>query len=371
MTPQNFINTDVNILGVFDLILYDHNFELLYEKLNSLKKDYFDPADKIIILHTDTEYFYQGNRLGFTLHNLLTCWRDLDIPFHVMVIYANQSTLELAVEPFIVDQRDRPVIIPVVVNKDSWHEITSIPPFEIYKNIQQNAFCLMGAERQHRIKFFQYLSKHNLFDHIKVNYKSNIYQDSEKLKFDQQQKNKLYFTDKLSNLIQTYPHRINETCFSQSCYKDIVDLNLFGTYPRQDLQGQVNDFYNNFFLEVVLETVFDYPHVFVSEKTLKPLLFKTPFVLFGATGTLEYLKKNGFKTFDNFWDESYDLETDPHLRFLKCCKLVHDIVIKPTNELKTMYQEMSTILEHNHNRLLEYVETVYKPLYNKIGYDSL
>lgn len=367
MNPQDFINSTINILGIFDLLDYDHNFGLLYENLKSLKQDHFSPSDKIIILHNDTEYFYQNNKLGFTLHNLLTCWRDLDIPYHVMVILANHSDLESSIKPFIVDTHDQPVIIPTVVNNMSWQAVSVIPPFKISKHIQHKMFCLMGSERQHRIKFFQYLSKHNLFDHIKVNFKSNSYQNSKKFKSDEQQKNKTYFTDKLSNLIQTYPHRINETCFLQSCYKDIVDLNLFDTYSRQDLTGKIDNFYNDFFLEVVLETVFDYPHVFISEKTLKPLLFKTPFILFGASGTLDYLKKHGFKTFDNFWDESYDSETDPHLRFLKCCELVRKIVSKPTTELEIMYQAMLPILEHNQNRLLEYVETIFKPLYNKIG----
>lgn len=367
MTPSEFINTDINIIGVFNLLDYDYNFEPLYEQLKALKKDYYAPTDKIIILHNDTEYFYHGNKLGFTIHNLLTCWRDLDIPYHVMVIYANYSDLDSAVEPFIVDQHDRPLIIPTVVNNYSWKGVLNVPSFEVTKKISHNAFCLLGVERQHRSKFFQYLMKNNLFDYIKVNYKSSFYQTSKKAINDNKQKNLVYQTDKVSNLIYTFPHRINETYFSQSLYSDIIDLNLFTPYPRQDLDGEVNNFYNDFFLEVVLETVFDYPHVFVSEKTLKPLLFKTPFVLFGSAGTLEYLKKNGFKTFNNFWDESYDLELDPHLRFLKCCKLTHSLITKSNTEINAMYKEMLPILEHNHNQLLKYVETIYKPLYNKIN----
>lgn len=367
MTPHNYINSNINVIAVFDLVDYDYNFGLFYEHLKILKRDHFGPLDKIVILHNDTEYFYQRNNIGFTLYNVLTCWKDLDIPYHVMVIYSNHSNLESSIEPFIVHQKDRPVVIPTVVNNRSWNGILDVPTFEISKKIKHSAFCLLGAERQHRIKFFQYLLKYNLFDYIKVNYKSNFYQSSKKSIDDNKKKNVVHQTDKISNLIYTFPHRINETCFSQSRYSDIVDLNLFTPCPRHDLTGEVSDFYNDFFLEVVSETVFDYPHVFVSEKTLKPLLFKTPFIVFGAQGTLEYLKKNGFKTFDNFWDESYDSESDPHLRFLKCCEVVRNNVIKPIEELKSIYQEMIPILEHNRACLLEYVETVYKTLYNKIN----
>jgi len=367
MTKQEFIDSSINVLCVINLVKYDQNFDLLIEQLKAIKKDQYTPFDKIVILHNDTEYFYQGNKLGFTMYNLLTCWRDMDIPYHTMVIYTNHSDLGVAIEPFIVNPHDRPLVITTIVSNASWPVMQKLPSFTIDKKIIHNAFCLLGAERQHRIKFFQYLLKNNLFDHIKVNYKSDSHK---KLKKDFNKNNQptpAAISTQLPDIIYTLPHRINETCFLQSRYKDIVELNLFAVYPRNDLTGEVDNFYNDFFLEVVSETVFDYPHVFISEKTLKPLLFKTPFVLFGAPGTLRYLKTHKFKTFSDFWDESYDDETDPHLRFLKCCKITESIITKPLDELKHMYHAMHLIMEHNHARLLEYVATEYKLLYNKIG----
>jgi hypothetical protein len=44
----------------------------------------------------------------------------------------------------------------------------------------------------------------------------------------------------------------------------------------------------------------------VSEKILKPLAFEHPFIVFGSVDTLAYLKSQGFTTFDNLFDESYD-----------------------------------------------------------------
>lgn len=367
MITQDFINSDINVLGVFDLLDYDHSFDLLANQLKTIKKDQYTPLDKIIILHNDTEYFYQGHKLGFTMCNLLTCWRDLDIPYHIMVIYANYSDLGAAIEPFIVHHLDRPLVIPTLVNNHSCHSILAAPSQVERKKILHNAFCLIGVARQHRIKFFQYLSKNNLFDYIKVNYNSDFHKKLKNNSIRDRQSAALQSAKNLSSTIYTSPHRINETCFSQSRYKDIVDLSSVAVYPCNNLVGDVSSFYHDFFLEVVLETVFDYPHVFISEKTLKPLLFKTPFVMFGAKDTLLYLKKHKFKTFDSFWDESYDTESDPHLRFLKCCKVVQSIITKPISELVDMYSAMIPILEHNHIRLLEYVETEYKSLYNKIN----
>lgn len=45
---------------------------------------------------------------------------------------------------------------------------------------------------------------------------------------------------------------------------------------------------------------------FVTEKTFKPLAFQHPFVLIGQPGTLKYLRQQGFETFGNLWNESYD-----------------------------------------------------------------
>ena len=121
-------------------------------------------------------------------------------------------------------------------------------------------------------------------------------------------------------------------------------------------------------MDIVTETVFDYPYVFVSEKILRPLLTKTPFIVFAAQGTLEHLKSLGFKTFSDFWDESYDLESDSHLRFLSCCRIINSIAEQPIDKLKNLYAEMETLLEHNRQTLITYINDQYRPLYKKINY---
>jgi hypothetical protein len=51
----------------------------------------------------------------------------------------------------------------------------------------------------------------------------------------------------------------------------------------------------------------DYPcDLFVTEKTFKPIAFQHPFIVCGMTGTLKFLHENGFETYENLFDESYD-----------------------------------------------------------------
>jgi hypothetical protein len=46
--------------------------------------------------------------------------------------------------------------------------------------------------------------------------------------------------------------------------------------------------------------------IFVTEKTFKPVAFYHPFMCVAQQGHLAYLKSQGFETFENMFDESYD-----------------------------------------------------------------
>ena len=60
----------------------------------------------------------------------------------------------------------------------------------------------------------------------------------------------------------------------------------------------------------------------VSEKIYKPLAYQHPFVVYGSEGTLRYLKRNGFETFSNLWDESYDDVENDLARFASASQTV-------------------------------------------------
>ena len=50
--------------------------------------------------------------------------------------------------------------------------------------------------------------------------------------------------------------------------------------------------------------------VFVTEKTFKPIAGHQPFMIIGGAGILAYLRSQGFETYDNIFDETYDTETN-------------------------------------------------------------
>lgn len=77
----------------------------------------------------------------------------------------------------------------------------------------------------------------------------------------------------------------------------------------------LSDFYCHIALDLVSETVFDYPYPYITEKTLRPIANQRMFMIMGAAGTLSVLKHNGFLTWDDILDESYDGIKDPCERF--------------------------------------------------------
>jgi N-glycosylase/DNA lyase len=62
---------------------------------------------------------------------------------------------------------------------------------------------------------------------------------------------------------------------------------------------------------------------------------------------LEYLKTYGFKTFDKFWDESYDSEENHEYRLIKILKVIDYIDNLSITSLRRLYDSLRPILEHN------------------------
>ncbi len=103
------------------------------------------------------------------------------------------------------------------------------------------------------------------------------------------------------------------------------------------------------FVFVVTETCFWQDKTHLTEKIFKPIVLKMPFILVGCANNLEYLRGYGFKTFSEFWDESYDQEVNPTARLLKIIDVIKKISNLSNNQLKDMLVGMEPILEHNYN----------------------
>ena len=131
----------------------------------------------------------------------------------------------------------------------------------------------------------------------------------------------------------------------------------FYEWPRQ--VAPLHRYYKNMFVDIVSET--DLDTCFTTEKTLRPIIFKTPFVLMAGKGTLQKLKDIGFKTFDHWWSEEYD-KYSHRQRLEKILDIIDWISVQ--YNVKKYKEEMTSILEHNYNH---YVNQTWIPMAKEIG----
>lgn len=114
----------------------------------------------------------------------------------------------------------------------------------------------------------------------------------------------------------------------------------------------LTNFYQDILVDVVVESHVTGTTFFPTEKTTRPIWLKKPFILFGTKNYLDYLHQMGFRTFADFWDESYDGFEGPD-RFNRIIKLLDCLANKSTSELEQMYLDMTYTLDYNYNLLKE------------------
>ena len=123
------------------------------------------------------------------------------------------------------------------------------------------------------------------------------------------------------------------------------DKEILVELPPSSWDRYVNvKWYNRTQFSVVVETEMESDgNIFLTEKTMKPLALKHPFITLGNTGSLALLKSAGFETFENIFDESYDILPN----YLDRIEHVHDQV-KDYNQ--TGYSKLTEDkIEHNYN----------------------
>ncbi len=133
--------------------------------------------------------------------------------------------------------------------------------------------------------------------------------------------------------------------------------------------NNMKDWYYETYVNLVTETFFG-RNVFLSEKIFKPLSNLQPFIVLGDYGTLAELKRLGFKTFEPFIDESYDLEIDPKFRISKIEKEIEKLKNKSIEEIHEWYYSIKDILLHNQKHMYSFSDyECYDEILGKIKLD--
>lgn len=175
------------------------------------------------------------------------------------------------------------------------------------------------GSREYRLKFAEMLVQHQLLSHSRTSM------------FKQQ---------------DPRAHRFSNLLLCPAGF-DFVDAFADNTFlPKASADYCAQDFVECR-VSVVLETVFDSTKIHLTEKVLRPIACGQPFLLAAGPGSLEYLRRYGFRTFAPWIDESYDSESDSVLRLQKIVSAMRQLSDLPDHELDHRLDCMQEAVDHN------------------------
>ena len=226
------------------------------------------------------------------------------------------------------------------------------------KKLQKNKKSIVLNNKSISKKFLSFNNKYKGYRHLISAY---LYDKNSNISFDHNKavygnlKNHLWFN--INKWKIDYPEHF------AILSKNLIDLknnnplvlDTSESIPNPNFNLDFNYTPNNFFEEsfcsVITETFYSKPITALTEKTINAIANFHPFILVAPPHTLEHLKSLGFKTFEKYWDESYDQEENHEKRLIKIFQLINEISKKSIDELTDLHHELSPILEHNYNNI--------------------
>jgi hypothetical protein len=119
----------------------------------------------------------------------------------------------------------------------------------------------------------------------------------------------------------------------------------------EDRDMEARGFYENSLVSLVTETNYNLSTVTLTEKSFKPVKEKHPFIIVGAQGSLQAMRDLGYKTFSEFWDESYDDLHDPKARMVAIVNICKEIGSWDNEKILDFKRRVKHILDYNFNLL--------------------
>ena len=224
--------------------------------------------------------------------------------------------------------------LPFFVGDSSWLS----EKIDTDRKLKKHFICAQGFPKLHRIKLQNFLYYNDLLKNCYWSWNPNN-----------------------SNIpypvISKHPHL-------KEC-KGLSDVEFAGNQNSLDVDTMhttPSEFYKSF-CGIVSESYFfrqsydyfnpDGKPTFITEKTEKCFTAGIPFLVFGTPGFLKKLKELGFKTFDKWWDESYDEIEDDVKRFDAITDIITEISNWSLDKCSKIYIEMIDILRHNQKLNIE------------------
>lgn len=357
-----------NFESIIDLELYDYDISALKQKLTNVKKNYFEPNDRIIFFNREPGFFVR-QRDHVVWYNLQKILSDLDISNKSCIVisqhdsqrYFNKIYQDLSTDDFPVE----------VFDYWAFTDWMPLPNNDIPLNfdlMHKHYITLNRIRKKHRALVIGYLEHYNILDKGIVSYNSivsankEIYHHATTELIKDPNRCHQYLTTipytrlnedwhirdlKTKKILETITNRGINWVYKN--YEEFIDCEIY-----TNSTGSNSNLLQQAFLWIATESDAYCPVSFLSEKSAKSFYAKRPFVVISGPNTLKRIQSFGFKTFGDFWDESYDREPDVCIRIQKVMKIVNDIAQLSHSDLLTLANSMVDVLEYNYQHLLKF-----------------
>lgn len=139
----------------------------------------------------------------------------------------------------------------------------------------------------------------------------------------------------------TWAAHIDQECYSISDQVPLPPMDNTVEFMQTDV-----NFYLDSYLGIVTDTFFN-GGVFLSEKIFNAINYQQIFFYVGYCGTLKYLREQGYRTFDDIIDTSYDDIAEPGARLVAARNSLLKFLAQPLEDIGEAYKKSIPDIQHN------------------------
>jgi hypothetical protein len=230
---------------------------------------------------------------------------------------------------------------------DAWIDLTYNPDLITHRYLNLNR-----RQRSHRVMLVSALLARHSDTHGKISFANSDFGEAERQR--EIIENAPFYWVNHPEVREQIENSLDDICGKIPMYLDTTEL----VTNRAASELTDSNLYNTTGISIVSETTFfqtscdmgtysGEPGVFLSEKAWKPILHFHPWVMVSQPYTQQALKNYGYQTFSEFWDESYDYETDDPQRMFMILRLIEKMSEWPDRKFKEIISESKPICRHN------------------------
>jgi hypothetical protein len=278
-----------------------------------------------------------------------------NIPLHKIIYLTGAVNATALYEKYCVDHnipndpQHRLTIIPYASSQHIFKNNTNEYPEPDYNTevVPKKLFLSWNRRfRPHRIELMAILERYNVVDRSYISFsKSHLERpltDFMHEAINYEVVRSFHDIDVTEEVVQKFYNRLplildGEEHIGQMC---------------GDSENQSRPYYQSSLVSLITETNFHHTlAATLTEKSFKPLKEKHPFIILGVNGCLQALRDLGFRTFSEFWDESYDTQENPNTRMHSIARVIEQISMWSDEQILDFKRRVKPILEHNFNVL--------------------